>query len=107
MFIVLFTLIPDNKSDVADQIIDKITQRDFINKGGLIPLEWVWHKGQQKEQGGHGHAHRVYHHGVTLGRLPYIIVTQSDITWLLTISGQTSSGSGTQTRTEDSYESMQ
>ena len=41
MFIVLFVLmlIPDNKSDVADQIVDKITQRDFINKCELIPLK--------------------------------------------------------------------
>ena len=69
MFIVLFMLIPDNKSDVAHQIVDKITLRYFINKGGLIPLEWVWHKGQEEEQGGHGHAHRVYHHGVTLDQL--------------------------------------
>ena len=40
MFIVLFML-PDNKSDIADQIVDKITKSDFVNKGGLIPLEWV------------------------------------------------------------------
>ena len=38
MFIVLFML-PDNKSDIADQIVDKITKSDFVNKGGLIPLE--------------------------------------------------------------------
>ena len=38
MFIVLFML-PDNKSDVADQIVDKISHSNFINKcDGLIPL---------------------------------------------------------------------
>ena len=75
MFIVLLML-PDNKSDIADQIVDKITQSDFVNKGGLIPLEWVGDKGQEEEQGRYGHAHWVYHHSVTL-----VIVIKSDIAW--------------------------
>ena len=65
MFIVLFML-PDNKSNVADQIVDKISHRDFINKGGLIALHWVGQKGQEEEQGRYGHARRVYDHGIPL-----------------------------------------
>ena len=65
MFIVLFML-PDNKSNVADQIVDKISHRDFINKGGLIALHWVGQKGQEEEQDRNGHASRVYDHGIPL-----------------------------------------
>ena len=66
MFIVLFML-PDNKSDVADQVVDKIAHSDFINKcDGLIPLHWVGQKCQEEEQGRYCHAHRVYDHSVTL-----------------------------------------
>ena len=65
MFIVLFML-PDNKSNVADQIVDKISHGDFINECGLIALQWVGQKGQEEEQGRYGHAPRVYHYSITL-----------------------------------------
>ena len=65
MFIVLFML-PDNKSNVADQIVDKISHCDFINECGLIALHWVGQKGQEEEQDRNGHASRVYDHGIPL-----------------------------------------